>query len=271
MDSADKLLGGLASGDSAAGEVLIPEAAAAMKRDQDSTDDFEHLDREAKRDEPEESPLHSVHTAARHASQSFLDMERDEFVDTPRAPSVTEKAEHLADKFTDSESDADTAGESPLHRPELLKPSAPTPEPPAPVIHDPTPVLAPTPAAAPVVAPEPIVEPKPEPKAEVVAPPKPAEPKAEPPPQPKPEPVQPKPEPPSAKLAAIDSKPEPRAPTAHVIEAEVIFCQMGLGKHKIFYTPLHTNVKYHRNILLRYAFILRHYETVEMFLFLLEV
>lgn len=228
MDNSDKLIAGLASGDSAAPDVLASEAT--MKRDQDSLDDFEHLDRESKRDEREESPLHA-HGAARHATQSFLDMERDEFVDTPRAPSVTDKAEHLADKFTDSESDADTAGESPLHRPEPPKPSALAPEPPAPVAHDPTPVLAPTPAP-PVVASAPVVETKPEPRKDEIVPPKPvdpkpAEPKPEPPPpQPKPAPEQPKQEHPHPKPA---SKPEPpRAPTAHVIEAEVIFCQMGL-------------------------------------------
>ncbi|CAH2107901.1 unnamed protein product [Euphydryas editha] len=239
MDSSDKLIAGLASGDGAAPDVLASEAT--MKRDQDSMDDFEHLDREGKRDEHEESPLHGAHVASRHATQSFLDMERDEFVDTPRAPSVTEKAEHLADKFTDSESDADTAGESPLHRPEPPKLSAPAPEPPIPASHDPTPVLAPTPVPAPTPAPPPVVAPassvetKAEPKKEeVVAPkpvePKPAEPKPEPPPpQQKPAPEQPKQEPPSPKPAP---KPEPtRAPTAHVIEAEVIFCQMGLGEH----------------------------------------
>lgn len=231
MDGSDKLIAGLASGDSAAPDVLASEAT--MKRDQDSLDDFEHLDRESKRDEREESPLHA-HGVARHATQSFLDMERDEFVDTPRAPSVTDKAEHLADKFTDSESDADTAGESPLHRPEPPKPSALAPEPPASVAHDPTPVLAPTPAP-PVVASAPVVETKPEQRKDEIVPPKPvdpkpAEPKPEPPPpQPKPAPEQPKQEPPLPKPAP---KPEPpRAPTAHVIEAEVIFCQMGLGEH----------------------------------------
>lgn len=238
MDSSDQLIAGLASGDGAAPDVLASEAT--MKRDQDSLDDFEHLDRDGKRDEREESPLHA-HGAARYATQSFLDMERDEFVDTPRAPSVTDKADHLADKFTDSESDADTAGESPLHRPEPPKPSALAPEPPAPVAHDPTPVLASTPAP-PVVASAPVVEIKPEPtKDEIVAPkpvdPKPAEPKPEPPPaQPKPAPEQPKQEPPKPKQEPPKPKPAPkteppRAPTAHVIEAEVIFCQMGLGEH----------------------------------------
>ncbi|XP_046962842.1 reticulon-1 isoform X1 [Vanessa cardui] len=238
MDSSDKVLGGLASGDSATTDALTSEAT--MKRDQDSMDDFEHLDREGKRDDPEESPIHSAHGAARHVTQSFLDMERDEFVDTPRAPSVTEKAEHLADKFTDSESDADTAGESPLHRPEPPKQSAQTPEPPVPAPHDPTPTLAPTPAPAPVQPPAP-TETKSE-QVKEVAPTKPVEPelvepKPQPPPQqPKPEPEPPKQDPPSPKPAPEpkpepkqESKPEPqRKPTAHVIEAEVIFCQMGL-------------------------------------------
>ncbi|XP_046962843.1 reticulon-1 isoform X2 [Vanessa cardui] len=245
MDSSDKVLGGLASGDSATTDALTSEAT--MKRDQDSMDDFEHLDREGKRDDPEESPIHSAHGAARHVTQSFLDMERDEFVDTPRAPSVTEKAEHLADKFTDSESDADTAGESPLHRPEPPKQSAQTPEPPVPAPHDPTPTLAPTPAPAPVQPPAP-TETKSE-QVKEVAPTKPVEPelvepKPQPPPQqPKPEPEPPKQDPPSPKPAPEpkpepkqESKPEPqRKPTAHVIEAEVIFCQMGLVESLIYW------------------------------------
>lgn len=230
MDSADNLLGSLASGDSAGPDVLVPQPAAAMKRDQDSTDDFEHLDREGKRDEPEESPLHSAQGAVRHATQSFLDMERDEFVDSPRAPSVADKADHLADKFTDSESDADTAGESPLHRP----------EPPAPVVPDPTPVLTPAPSAPPVAS-APVIESKPEPKPESMAPPKPAPspvpqvqlpPAPVPAPVPEPEPVKPERKAPSPEPAPNDSKPqaEKRTAVAHVIEAEVIFCQMGLGK-----------------------------------------
>ncbi|XP_039751655.1 reticulon-1 isoform X2 [Pararge aegeria] len=214
MDSADKLIAGLASGDGA--------APAGLKREQDSTDDFEHLD--GRRDEPERG--------ARHSAQSFLDAEREEFVDSPRAPSA-DKADHLADKFTDSESDADTAGESPLHRPE--PPRAPAP--------DPTPALAPTLAPAP----------EPQPSAE---PAKPTEPKPEPAPQPKPEPVQPKPEPVQLKPEPTQSKPDPvpqkpeppswqppvepaaeplRAPVAHVIEAEVIFCQMGLVESLIYW------------------------------------
>ncbi|XP_050347091.1 reticulon-1 isoform X2 [Nymphalis io] len=246
MDSSDKVIGGLASGDSATPDVLTSEAN--MKRDQDSMDDFEHLDREGKRDDHEGSPIHGAHGAARHVTQSFLDMERDEFVDTPRAPSVTEKAEHLADKFTDSESDADTAGESPLHRPEPPKQSAQTPEPPVPATHDPTPTLAPTHAPSPVLPPMPTVETKSELVKEVVSPkpvePELADPKPQPPPpQPKPEPEQPKQEPPSPKPTP-ESKPEPkqepkpepqRNPTAHVIEAEVIFCQMGLVESLIYW------------------------------------
>ncbi|CAH2075839.1 unnamed protein product, partial [Iphiclides podalirius] len=228
------LLGGLASGDT----VPAAEAVPALKREQDSTDDFEHLDRESKRDEFGESPSH--HGAARVASQNFLDMERDEFVDTPRAPSVTDKlADHIADKFTDSESDADTAGESPLHRPEppQQKSSVPILEPSAAVApaRDPTLILAATPAPPPTPAPVPIPSPAPsvpEPvvekraegkatsKTEAPHEPPAAEPKPhqEPAPQPKPAPPEP-------------VKAEPvRAPTAHVIEAEVIFCQMGLGE-----------------------------------------
>ncbi|XP_045768873.1 reticulon-1 isoform X2 [Maniola jurtina] len=216
MDKADKLIAGLASGDGAPAEER-PEAA--LKREHDSTDDFEHL----KRDESEAAPP----AAARHATQSFLDMERDEFVDSPRAPSA--ERDQLADKFTDSESDADTAGESPLHRPEPPRPPAPEPVPP--VALDPTPVLAPTPApvaSAPAFTPAasaPAPEAEPPRKEEPVAPPKPTEPKPEPP---KPAPVQAQPEPPSRKPPAEPAPEPPRAPIAHVIEAEVIFCQMGL-------------------------------------------
>lgn len=229
MDSADALLGGLASGDTAPAPEAPPQPDAALKREQDSTDDFEHLDRDSKQ-EAGESPLHQHRTA----TQSFLDMERDEFVDTPRAPSAADKlADQLADKFTDSESDADTAGESPLHRPEPRaepKPSAPAPEPSAPLMLDPTPVLAPTSAVAPVaftpakpeipeVHPEPKPRtPTPEPKKEPMKPEPVAPPKVEPAPQPKPAPA------PVPKAEPI------RVPTAHIIEAEVIFCQMGLGK-----------------------------------------
>lgn len=245
MDSADNLLGSLASGDSAGPEVLVPQPAAAMKRDQDSTDDFEHLDRDGKRDEPEESPLHGAHGAARHATQSFLDMERDEFIDSPRAPSGADKTDHLADKFTDSESDADTAGESPLHRPQPLKRSAPAPEPSAPVVPDPTLVLAPAPAAPPVAS-APGVEPKPEPKPESMAPsnlalsPAPQVqllPASVTAPGPEPEPVRPERKVPSPEPAPIDSKPqaEKRTAVAHVIEAEVIFCQMGLVESLIYW------------------------------------
>ncbi|CAK1601440.1 unnamed protein product [Parnassius mnemosyne] len=244
MDAADSLLGGLASGDIAP----AAEVAPALKREQDSTDDFEHLDRESKRDEAGESPIHQ-HGAARTATQSFLDMERDElFVDTPRAPSVTEKqADHFADKFTDSESEADTAGESPLHRPgpPQQKSNAPpetsivVPQP----AYEPTPTPAPTatplptPAPAPVPTPSPVpsapeakVETRPESKVETStatkdmshpAPVTESKPLQEPTPPAKSALTDPEPKP--------EAKPEPvKAPTAHVIEAEVIFCQMGL-------------------------------------------
>lgn len=228
MESADALLGDLASGDSA--PAMEPQnIAPSMKRDQDSTDDFEHLDRETKPDTGE-SPQH--HNRA--ATQNFLEMERDFIADTPLVPSSV-KQEHLADKFTDSESDADTAGESPMHIAQS-KPSAPTPEPPAPAAADavhavvpeqpvhapapptPAPVAPPTvvikppevkpdPVEAAPVIPEP---PAPTPVAAPTAPP--AVKKPEQAPQPKPAPV------------------EPTRPAAHIIEAEVIFCQMGLGK-----------------------------------------
>ncbi|XP_045495378.1 reticulon-1 isoform X2 [Colias croceus] len=252
MDSADTLLAGLASGDRAPADVLVPEPA--MKRDQDSMDDFEHLDREGKKEEVGESPLHMPQSTTRNATQSFLDMERDEFLDTPRAPSVTEKSDHLADKFTDSESDA---GESPLHRPAPPAPHArdPTPEPSAPM--DSTPALIPAPAQK---VPEPVPEPTPALKSEMVAAPTISEPKEEAKPvtkdikepepspalppaaAPKPQPVPEKKEPvaekkePAPAKAPAEPKPEPtRGPTAHVIEAEVIFCQMGLVESLIYW------------------------------------
>ncbi|XP_026752186.2 reticulon-1 isoform X2 [Galleria mellonella] len=239
MDSADALLGGLASGDKGPLSESTSVAEHALKRDQDSTDDFEHLDRESKQ-EAGESPLHHH----RAATQNFLDMEREDlFVDTPRAPSAAEKlSEHLADKFTDSESDADTTGESPFHRPApqpaSAVPKAPTPEPAPAVVKDPTPVLAPTPAPAPVpiVKPsEPPLEIPPEPKPVPVPEPKQEVPKPEPTPPPKQEPV-PQPKPAAQPKSPPEPKPEPtRAPTAHVIEAEVIFCQMGLVESLIYW------------------------------------
>lgn len=260
MDSTDALLGGLAGGDKALDAAQIEPN---MKRDQDSTDDFEHLERDPKRDSPQKQQS--------AATRSFLDMEREFLMDAPRAPS----ADHIADKFTDSESDADTAGESPMHRPVLPR----TPEP----LLDLTPVMAPAPASAPAPSapapsvpasapalveapspvptplditlpekPKPAATPEPEPEASKPEPPKselpkPELPKPEPPkPElikvelPKPEPPKPelpKPEPPKPEPVKRElspppkaSPPEPSRPTAHVIEAEVIFCQMGLGK-----------------------------------------
>ncbi|KAM3959557.1 reticulon [Aphomia sociella] len=232
MDSADALLGGLASGDKAPLPEGAPIAVPALKRDQDSTDDFEHLDRESKQ-EPGESPHHQH----RAATQNFLDMEREElFVDTPRAPSAADKlSDQLADKFTDSESDADTAGESPLHRPipQPAMPTAPTPEPVAVAKPDPTPVLAPTPAPAPAPTPklsEPLLDIHPEPKPTPVIETKQDVRKPEPTPPPKQEPA------PQPKPASPEPKVEPtRVPTAHVIEAEVIFCQMGLVESLIYW------------------------------------
>ncbi|KAJ8731052.1 hypothetical protein PYW08_002465 [Mythimna loreyi] len=213
MDSADALLGGLASGDPAA-VADAPLAEPAMKRDQDSTDDFEHLDREGKR-EATESPQR--HSAA--ATRSFLDMERELLTEAPRAPSAS--ADHIADKFTDSESDADTAGESPMHRAEPRAEAGRagyTPEPP----HDPTPVLAPAPA--PVLAPSaPVAPEKPLPEEPKL--PATPEPVLEPP---KPEPPKPEPVKTEPVLPPKSAAPEPKRQVAHVIEAEVIFCQMGL-------------------------------------------
>ncbi|XP_045533383.1 reticulon-1 isoform X2 [Pieris brassicae] len=240
MDGADTFLTGLASGDRAPADAVVPEAS--MKRDQDSVDDFEHLEGEGKKDDISDSPLHG----ARNTTQSFLDMERDVFLDTPRAPSVTEKLEHIADKFTDSESDA---GESPMHRP--VPPKARDPEPAAPI--DPTPVL--TPATVTIPAPSQEKE-EPEPKLiSDVAPIinevksdfkpmsspdvllKPSESKTETIStvvEPKPAPAQPASAP--APVVSVKPKPEaPRGPTAHIIEAEVIFCQMGLVEALVYW------------------------------------
>ncbi|KAJ0175378.1 hypothetical protein K1T71_008537 [Dendrolimus kikuchii] len=224
MDSADALLGDLASGDSA--PAMEPQhVAPAMKRDQDSTDDFEHLDREAKLDAGE-SPQHHH----RAATQNFLEMERDLLSGTPLVPTSV-KQEHLADKFTDSESDADTAGESPMHRPPQPKPSAPTPEPPAPApapeVHA---IIPEIPAHAPASVPTPTVVIKPpevKPVPVEVAPPVVEPPAPAPAAAPNTQPAASKPEQtPQPKPAAVE--PARPTPTAHIIEAEVIFCQMGL-------------------------------------------
>ncbi|XP_047508762.1 reticulon-1 isoform X2 [Pieris napi] len=239
MDGADTLITGLASGDRAPADAVVPEAS--MKRDQDSVDDFEHLEGEGKKDDISDSPLHS----ARNTTQSFLDMERDVFLDTPRAPSVTEKSEHIADKFTDSESDA---GESPMHRPVPAKARDPEPAPPT----DPTPVL---PATVTIPAPsQEKKEPEPElisdvapiinevkPELKPMTSPdillKPLESKTETIStvvEPKPAPAQPATAP--APVVSVKPKPEaPRGPTAHIIEAEVIFCQMGLVEALVYW------------------------------------
>ncbi|XP_021191181.1 reticulon-1 isoform X2 [Helicoverpa armigera] len=226
MDSADALLGGLASGDPAPA-TDAPPVEPAMKRDQDSTDDFEHLEREGKR-ESAESP-HRQPAAA--ATRNFLDMERELLAEAPRAPSAS--ADHIADKFTDSESDADTAGESPMHRadprPEAGLAATLTPEPP----HDPTPVLAPAAAPGPAPVPAPTAPVAPEkPLPEEPKPPATPEPAPEPPkPElPKPEPVKSEPAAPPKPVAQ-----EAKRPVAHVIEAEVIFCQMGLVESLIYW------------------------------------
>lgn len=217
MDSADNLLGGLASGDTAS----LPAAVAPvpLKREHDSTDDFEHLERERGPGGAEAEPQ------PRLATQSFLDMERDIFLDSARAPSAADKLDHLADKFTDSESDADTAGESPLHRP------APRAAPPVDLLAEP--VSAPAAEPAPR-APAKLPVEAPAPPAPVAAPaPAPSAPSAA-----VPEPKAPTPEPPQPAAAPPVAAAEPaRAPTAHVIEAEVIFCQMGLGKQFLFLFP----------------------------------
>lgn len=213
MEGADALLGGLAGGDKAPGlDAPLPPTLVPMKRDHDSTDDFEHLERGGQ-DAGEVGPA-----GPRAASQSFLDMERDKFHEPPPGLSAADRlADQLADKFTDSESDADTTGESPLHRAQpppasAAPPVQPAPPEPALLSFDPTPVLAP----APVVAPR---EPSPEPLLKLSAEPESKQ-------QTKVEPLPPKPREPSP-----PPKPKPVSkPVAHVIEAEVIFCQMGLGE-----------------------------------------
>ncbi|KAG7306456.1 hypothetical protein JYU34_009092 [Plutella xylostella] len=220
------LLGSLATGDSGP-EVPVTQP---LKREQDSVDDFEHLEREGKR---EESPFHHP-AAARTATQGFLDTEREElFVDTPRAPSATDKlSDHLADKFTDSESEV-SASESPLHRPEPpphARPGAPTPEPAS--LLDTTPFHDTLPADP--IKPDPIPEVKPEPKpapAVEIKPPVPEHAPAKPAPAPAPA-KEPAPQP---KPAAKEPEAPRTAPVAHVIEAEVIFCQMGLVESLIYW------------------------------------
>lgn len=213
MEGADALLGGLAGGDKAPGlDAPLPPTLAPLKREHDSTDDFEHLERGG------QEAGEVVPAGARVATQSFLDMERE----PPRTPSAADRladqlADQLADKFTDSESDVDTA-ESPLHHAHP-PPVQPAPPEPALLSFDPTPVLAPAtppPAPVPALAPAPR-EPSPQPLLKL---------SAEPEPKPKVQPPPPKPRDPSPPPKA---KPEPK-PVAHVIEAEVIFCQMGLGK-----------------------------------------
>lgn len=215
MEGADALLGGLAGGDKAPVlDAPLPPTLVPMKREHDSTDDFEHLER-GSQDAGEDAQ-----TGPRVASQNFLDMERDEFRDPPRALSTADRlVDQLADKFTDSESDADTTGESPLHRAQpppaaAAPPVQPAPPEPALLSFDPTPV--PAPAPAPAVAPR---EASPEPLLKLSVEPEPKQ-------QPKVEPLPPKVRDPSP---PPKPKPAPK-PVAHVIEAEVIFCQMGLGE-----------------------------------------
>lgn len=246
----NSLLGGLAGGDTEA-KAVDP----SLKRDQDSVDDFEHLEGEAKRDDFTGSPLHST-ASALSATQSFLDTEREELFVKPSRMTLSDSSsekliDHIADKFTDSESD-DTAGESPVHRGAAPQPSLPPvaeiPKPQPKV--DPTPALVPTPSA-PEPKPVPKLEvdtPKPEPALapkEPSAPPKePSVPPKEPAAPPK-EPAAPPKEtaaPPKApavppKVTETPPPPPARAP-AHVIEAEVIFCQMGLGKCFVIYAPI---------------------------------
>lgn len=222
MEGADALLGGLAGGDKAPGlDAPLPPTLVPMKREHDSTDDFEHLERGGQ-DAGEIAPA-----GPRAASQSLLDMERDEFHEPPRALSAADRlADQLADKFTDSESDADTTGESPLHRAQPPPAAAAPPVQPEPALlsFDPITVLAPATATA-------HREPSPEPLLKLSAEP---EPKQEPKQQSKVDPVPPKPKDPSPPLKP---KPVPK-PVAHVIEAEVIFCQMGLGESIIIVTQV---------------------------------
>ncbi|XP_050669762.1 reticulon-3 isoform X2 [Leptidea sinapis] len=213
MTSADALLSGLASGDSAPGAPPEP----AMKRDQDSLDDFEHLDREGRK--VEGSPAR----ASAAVSQSFIDMER--------APSATERLEHLADKFTDSESDAEPA-ESPRRVPQPAPPADTnadedllgfkSTEDDAKVIQDKSKVV---PEPAPVSPAPAAVSPQAE--SSSAAPVPTVVPVAAP------SPPQVDPAPPAAKVTPREEP--PRAPTAHIIEAEVIFCRMGLVESLVYW------------------------------------
>lgn len=218
----------LGSGDMTSDKPKTPEL---LKREHDSLDDFEHLDKDGKREDFLESSYHQQPEVARVMSQSFLDNERELFVDAPRAPSVDKlsdkMSDHLADKFTDSESD--TAGESPMHRPHVPAHHDIT-------LVDTTPLMKPAPAPQPPVS-KPISEPlipdfEPVKLAPIKIDPVPLKPEPAPfePVKPvikEPEPVKPT----SDVKAPAKIVPEaPKSPPAHVIEAEVIFCRMGLGK-----------------------------------------
>lgn len=250
MDKSESPLGALARGDVDGKN----NDQSGLKREQDSVDDFEHLEGEAtKRDDFNDSPIHHLNAGA--ASQSFLDTEREElFVQPPRVSAPTKEnltdkvIDHLADKFTDSESEA-SVGESPIHRAvpkaeptlpivtEALKPNAPSES----TYRDPTPVLAPTPT--PTTPSVPMPTPAPETTPTPAATPAPAsvskpdtEPAAAPVTKPAPTPIHK--EEPMPIPKATPSKPEPSPPPAsrapaHVIEAEVIFCQMGLGESRV--------------------------------------
>lgn len=218
----------LGSGDMTADKPKTPEL---LKREHDSLDDFEHLDKDGRREDFLESTFHQQPEVARVSSQSFLDNERDLFVDAPRAPSVDKLSDklsdHLADKFTDSESD--TAGESPMHRP--LPPAHHDI-----TLVDTTPLMKP--ATAPqlpvtkisseslipefeLLKPDPVKIPDPLPLIPEPAPFEPVKPVIKEPELPKPTP--------EVKAPAKIAPEAPKSPPAHVIEAEVIFCRMGLG------------------------------------------
>lgn len=188
-------------GDFSGGDIVSekPFPGDSLKREQNSLDDFEHLESDNKREETGESSLNLLE-GVRSSTHNFLESERDMFVDQPRAPSADKLSDHMAEKFTDSESDA--AGESPMHRP-AEKPFRATPEP----FIDQTPPVMP----------------------KFVEPIKPSAPKEEIKPVPV-EPSVPKQEPKVAPKLVEQTR-----PPAQVIEAEVIFCQMGLVESLIYW------------------------------------
>lgn len=200
---------------------LVPAPSAPMQREHDSIDDFEHLDRDASPPRaavtitapapaeadllmlgadpvpPKQDPVASV--------QSFLDTEREELVVSPAHVSP-----HIQDDphFSDSREELSPAPSDdslPDAIENFVSPPSPAHVPdPIPVREEspvPVPIPVPTPAPAPVQVPAPA-------------------------PAPVPIPVVTKVETPPPTPVATSQSAQPLRP---VTEAEVIFCQMGLG------------------------------------------